>query len=261
MGISIITVSYNSAATIENTIKSVLPQLKKEDEYVVIDGKSSDGTIDIVKKYTGIRWVSERDNGISDAFNKGIRMADNDIIGIINSDDELLPGALEIVRNEFDDDVDVLYGNGIKWGDGVKKFRYISDRDTASLYDRMSILHPATFVKKAAYEKYGMFDVDLKCVMDRELLLRMLTKGARFKYVNCDLALYKLGGESYKMALRHTIPESEMISIKYGKSRIGARLFSIKSYINFSISKYLQKHEFADSAVRGIIGKKRDRNI
>ena len=116
--ITIITACYNSELTIENTIKSVLAQEYKALEYIIVDGDSKDNTVAIVNKYAVdnlyIKVISEPDEGISDAFNKGIRLASGTLIGLINSDDELAAGALESVNNCYiNTNADVIYGDTI----------------------------------------------------------------------------------------------------------------------------------------------------
>ena len=106
--ISIITITYNSERTVEETLKSVISQAYPNLEYIIVDGASKDKTLDVVAKYKDsiARIISEPDKGIADAFNKGIRMATGDLIGIINSDDLLLPGALRKMAESYDGDPD-----------------------------------------------------------------------------------------------------------------------------------------------------------
>lgn len=257
MKISIITICFNSEDTIEDTIKSIEKQDYKEIEYIIIDGKSTDRTIEIIKKYPNIKLISEKDNGISDAFNKGIKLATGEIIGIINSDDILEPNALKFVEKCFDNKTDVLFGNVIFFGEKIEPYINKSNPDIKKLYDYMSIMHPAVFVKKSAYDKYGNFDESLKSAMDRELLLRMYSKGANFKYVNTVLARFRIGGFSNNVALKYTIPENERISIEFGKSRLKARIFSYKCIINYKISTCLNKNKVIDKLVRKLIKKER----
>ena len=178
MRISIITVTYNSAATLGDTIRSVRNQNYNDLEYIIVDGGSTDGTIQIIHDNEDIisTWVSEPDRGISDAFNKGIRMATGELIGIINSDDMLADGALSAIAEAIEGDTEVLYGNVTSFGEGIKPYTEVPG-DLNGLYKSMVVLHPATFVKKSAYEKYGLFNVDYKCCMDRDLLLRMYSGG------------------------------------------------------------------------------------
>ena len=170
--ISVITITYNSAATLEETIRSVTSQDYPALEYVIIDGGSTDGTLDIVQKYKEQIQVvvSEPDNGISDAFNKGIARATGEIIGIINSDDILLPGALQAVAEAYDPQVDVYSGLILFWDE------------------------KARFVRKDAYQRYGLYRVDLRYMMDIELLVRFYKQGARFLLVENPLAKFRIGG-------------------------------------------------------------------
>ena len=240
---SIITVSFNSSRTIEQTITSVLSQRNVEFEYIIIDGASNDGTQEIIEKYKDrlAYYISEPDCGISDAFNKGISKAKGDIIGIINSDDILLEGALEYVKNSILDNTDVFCGR-------IKKFTSISeiprieiDKNTKIIHfddlrKRMVISHPATFVRNTTYRKYGVFDVSYRYSMDRELMLRMYLKGAKFQQSNMILTLFRDDGITGTHFLR-SIDESYKISIRYGTNRITANWVRIKKIIRFKFLK------------------------
>ena len=196
--ISVITITYNSERTLEDTIKSVISQDYDNLEYLIIDGGSKDHTLDIVQKYRDkiAVVVSEPDNGISDAFNKGIRLASGEVIGIINSDDLLLPGALKAVAKAYEESVDVYRGRTIRWNDvtDVKTRSIPSMRFPANSIKKRPICHQSTFVTKRAYEKYGVFDVNLKYMMDKDLLIRLYEAGIGWKYVDADLAVSRSGG-------------------------------------------------------------------
>lgn len=163
MKISIITVTFNSEATLKETIQSIRNQRYDDLEYIIVDGGSKDHTVDIIKENENIisKWISESDLGISDAFNKGIQMATGNLIGIINSDDMLEDNVLKVISQELKDDTDVLYGNAISFGEGIKPF-IEKPSSLDGLYVSMTIIHPATFVRKKAYEKYGTFNIDYK---------------------------------------------------------------------------------------------------
>lgn len=226
MKISIITITFNSEKTLEETIKSVVNQDYPELEYIIIDGKSTDNTISIIKEYEDkiSYWVSEKDKGICDAFNKGIAAATGDVIGIINSDDILLPGALQAVEKAYKSDVDVYYGDGIRiFEDGSTK--PYKAKHHKKLKTEMALVHPATFVSKQAYRKYGVFDPCYRTCMDRELLLRMLIAGAVFKKVDCTLAGYRMGGVSDQNS-EIVNREREEISYKYGVNKYEVYLHS-----------------------------------
>lgn len=208
---SIITISYNSSTTIERTIKSVLAQTYKFYEYIIIDGASKDGTLDIVKKWEQkfeqrLKWKSEPDNGIYDAMNKGLRVASGDIIGIVNSDDWLQPESLEIVAKVFEANgcnSNALYCGGIYYYciDGkVKRWdvNLNSFKRQVPLYIMSGIRHPATFVPKQVYEKVGMFDDLMKVSADQDFILRCHFEGVKFIEINTPLSNMSEGGISTK---------------------------------------------------------------
>lgn len=195
--ISIITITYNSEKTLEQTIKSVVDQGYANLEYIIIDGGSKDGTLDIVNKYRDkiAVVVSEKDNGISDAFNKGIRIASGDIIGIINSDDLLAKDALTILSEVYSEDVDVYRGNLIIWDDvSDKKYVNYPTMNFDVTRSTLSVCHPSTFISKNAYDKWGLYDVELRYMMDADILFRFYSKGAVFKHIDKPLAIFRLGG-------------------------------------------------------------------
>jgi glycosyltransferase involved in cell wall biosynthesis len=182
MKISIITVCYNSALTIRDTFESVLNQTYSDIEYIVVDGNSNDETLFIIKEYEPrfngkIYWISEPDNGLYDAMNKGIQMATGKIIGILNSDDRYTNGSvLEIVHDQFDaNNCQSLYGDlfVIKGG---KLCRYWRAGRQRSFKLGWMPPHPAFFLRKEIYEKYGLFRLDCGTAADYELMLRILEK-------------------------------------------------------------------------------------
>lgn len=195
--ISIITVSYNSASTIEETICSVITQDYDNLEYIVVDGASTDDTISIINKYKDSisLFVSEPDNGISDAFNKGIQLATGDIIGILNSDDVMLPNALSRLANYYDETIDVYRGNTVIWNpESNLKVREIPSMKFPKVPINIKVSHQGTFITSAAYKKYGMFKNEYKHIMDLELLCRFYRNNVRMKYVDVDVALFRMGG-------------------------------------------------------------------
>lgn len=173
--VSIITVCYNSEKTIAQTIESVLQQTYPNIEYIIIDGKSTDRTMEIVEKYRQqfdhrLKVISEPDQGIYDAMNKGIRMAEGDLIGIINSDDFYEPEAVEEMLHLYKKDMcAVLYGAVRNLVD--EKEESISIFSHEFLEER-TISHPACFITKSAYEKFGMYDTKYCSVADYDLMLR-----------------------------------------------------------------------------------------
>lgn len=193
--ISMITVAYNSSATIEKTILSVKNQCYPNLEYIIIDGGSTDGTQDIVRKHDDVVsvFVSEKDSGISDAFNKGIRYATGDLIGIINSDDYLLPNSLSVVAEEYDGVSDILMGNiFIEYGDG-KTVLEIPSKSFPIIPIFKHVAHQGMFVKKGVYENLGMYDINVRYPMDLEFLMRAYKSKVRFQYINKTLAVFCYG--------------------------------------------------------------------
>jgi len=239
--ITISTPCYNSESTIEYTIESIISQGYSNLEYNIIDGGSQDNTLKIVEKYSGYihKVVSEKDNGISDAFNKGVKYAEGELIGNINSDDLLLPGALEVIANAILDDTDVIYGNGVRlYEDGTTKpYNCLS---IENLYNCMALVHPAVFVRRRCYEKYGLFDLKYKSCMDRDLLLRMYHGGAKFQYIDKPLICYRMGGASDQNFFKYTMPEKREISIKYGMPKWKANYIYIMDFVKFNILKIIK---------------------
>ena len=195
--ISIVTITYNSEKTLEETIKSVVSQNYDNLEYLIVDGGSKDKTLDIVEKYREkiAVIVSEPDKGISDAFNKGIRKASGEIIGIINSDDFLMPNALETVAKYYDPTIDVYSGNVVFWNEDTRdEFSSVPDIKFDKLKLQYGTAHPARFIRKDAYEKYGIYGLDFRYNMDIDLLCRFYRKGAKFIHIDENLAKFRMGG-------------------------------------------------------------------
>ncbi|CUS77996.1 glycosyltransferase family 2 protein [Candidatus Kryptobacter tengchongensis] len=195
--ITVITVVLNGEKYLEQTIQSVINQTYPNVEYIIIDGGSTDGTLDIIKKYEDEidYWVSERDKGISDAFNKGITTALGEIIGIINADDWYELNAVNIVVAQFlDKRVDVVHGMLRYWYKADKTELFFGN--DALLFKEMTINHPTTFVSSKCYKRFGLFREDFRCAMDYEWLLRVKINGATFLYINQVIANMRSSGKS-----------------------------------------------------------------
>lgn len=206
MKITIITITYNSAKTVRDTLESVKSQkFNGELEYIVVDGASSDGTQDIVAEYNDIvtKFISESDKGIYDAMNKGISMATGEVVGILNSDDIFYDeNVLETIANTFEqNDCDSVFGN----------LQFVKENDLntvvriwkGSPYKKGAFLkgwhpaHPTFYVKRSIYEKYGLFDISLDVSADFELMLRFIEKySITAFYVDCNIVKMRMGGES-----------------------------------------------------------------
>ena len=198
--ISIITVVYNGALYIEQTIKSVIDQDYKNTEHIIIDGGSTDGTQDIIKKYEQhlAFWVSEKDSGIYNAMNKGWRKATGDVIGILNADDYYLEGTLFKVAKAFTEaKVDVVYGNLLKHRNIGSKTYLREEFPNISIMERtMGIFHPSSFVVKKVYQDLEGYNEQYKLSSDYDFLLRAYKGNYTFEYLNEALTVFRIGGVS-----------------------------------------------------------------
>jgi glycosyltransferase involved in cell wall biosynthesis len=207
--ISIITVTYNSGETIKDTIESVLRQEYDNYEYLVIDGGSRDNTVNIIKEYepkfrSRMKWISEKDKGMYDGINKGIRMATGDVVGIINSDDFYhRTDIFEIIAKtvEKNKDIQAIYGDVrfVKPDNLKTTVRYYSSKHWKPWRFRFGFMpaHPTFFTYKENFEKYGYYQYDYHIAADYELLIRHLyTNKVPAKYVPVDFMKMRTGGRS-----------------------------------------------------------------
>ena len=205
MKISIITATYNSAATIKDTLLSVNAQTYTNIEHIIVDGSSKDDTLDIVHKY-GERVstiISEPDKGIYDAMNKGIQAATGDVVGILNSDDFFTSNdVVSVVANTFNEnDIDALYGDihFVNPDNLDKTVRYYSSRIFRPSLFRFGIMpaHPSFYMKRECYEKHGLYSLNYKIAADFDLLIRYLYKEkVNYKYINKNFVTMRTGGVS-----------------------------------------------------------------
>lgn len=198
--ISIITVCYNSAAHVEQAIQSVVSQPYENKEYIVIDGGSTDGTLDIIAKYHNQidYFVSEPDRGISDAFNKGIKVATGDIIGICNSDDFMMPNVLSRIADEYDEVTDIYRGYCIVWNKKTGKKHTLHPNTRFSIPPFGAIIcHESSFISKRLYQKIGLYKTNFKYMMDLDLFIRIYKdKTVRTKFVDVCVITFCTGGVS-----------------------------------------------------------------
>ncbi|NOZ64450.1 MAG: glycosyltransferase [Caldiserica bacterium] len=197
--VSIITPCLNSEKTIEDTIQSVINQTYSNIEYIIIDGGSRDGTLKIIEKYQGkiARCISEADQGIFAAMNKGIKLASGEIIGIINSDDWYVEKAVEKVVDSYisQPETDIFFADCMIVLEDID-FAFLRRGNLSRLLEEMSINHPTCFVTRNAYHKWGKFDTAFKFAADYELALRFYFSGAKFFYIPEVLAFMRKGGAS-----------------------------------------------------------------
>lgn len=201
--VSIITPCFNSQKTIRETIESVLHQTYQNIEYIIVDGGSKDSTLDIIKEYEPLfhgrlKYISEQDRGVYDAMNKGLRMSNGKLIGIINSDDFYELDAVEnAVLHMTDEKYQVIYGY-------CRLYRNNHPVDVLKrshkTLDGGMIPHPSCFVTRAAYCDYGMFSERYKVAADYELMLRFKkSEGVHFVQIRKILSNFRYGGLSSQM--------------------------------------------------------------
>lgn len=198
--VSIITVVFNGEKYLEQTIQNVVSQTYDNTEYIVIDGGSTDGTLDIIRKYEDkiAYWISEKDEGISDALNKGIKLSSGEVIGIIHSDDYYASKDVVLsIVSEFNkhQKIKAIYGilDSVDPKTGKLELRCGKDCSPNVIRKRMYIPHPTLFCKKEVYENIGYFRKDLKCAMDYEWAIR-LVKYTRPYFLNERIAVMRRGG-------------------------------------------------------------------
>jgi len=240
--VSIITVSHNSVETIADTINSVLTQSYPYIEYIVIDGDSTDGTIELISSFGKkiSQFVSGSDKGIYDAINKGIAIATGDIIGILNSDDFFYDNkVVEKIALAFDEnDIDAVFGD-VRFVDRLKLsrvVRYYSSKYFKPSRFRFGFMppHPSFYVRRELFEKFGYYKTDYKIAADFELLVRfILIHGINYKYLEMPFVSMRTGGISNK-SFRSNITLNREIAR-------ACRENGIKTNYLFIYSKYIIK--------------------
>lgn len=242
MKLTVITVCLNSGKTIEKTIQSVIAQIAQEWEleYIVIDGGSSDGTMTIVEKYGAYisQYVSEPDQGIFDAMNKGISMASGDVIAFLNSDDWYEKNALINIMEVFiNSDCDcVCCDNYVLGKNGQKNYYNASKYSIEDLHIQMTYYHSSIFCKKEFFKKNGNFDLKYKIAADYDWFLGIIERGAKLRYIHQPVFTFCYGGisstneiacakEARQIALRHMPSDKGMY-----RDKIDWRLCEVVMY-------------------------------
>ncbi len=218
MKVSIITVCYNSAETIEDTIRSVASQTYKNIEYIIIDGMSKDATINIIRnnEHTISKWISEKDNGIYDAMNKGVKLATGEIVGILNADDIFANQFVieHIVDKFINTNADAVYADlkYVQKDDTSKSIRYWKSGN----YKQGAFLngwmppHPTIYLKRSIYERYGLYRLDMPSAADYEYMLRVIhIHRIKLTYLTETTVLMREGGLSNKSLLHRLIANKD----------------------------------------------------
>lgn len=247
MKISIITVCYNSAKTIEKTILSVVNQTHKDIEYIIVDGKSKDDTIEIIEKYNSnvTKWISESDKGLYDAMNKGIAMATGDIIGILNSDDTFHSNTVieEISNFHEQNNIDASVGNIIQHKVNSQIIRLYSSKNWNPGKLKIGFMppHPSIFFKKELFNKFGLYDLGFKIGADYELITRFFLKNKIiWKYSGITTTAMLVGGlsssgfSSYKLITKEIQKALSMNGVVFSP-------FNIKMRFLWKIIGFLKK--------------------
>lgn len=223
--VSIVTPSFNQGRFIEETILSIKNQYYSNIEHIVVDGGSTDNTIKVLKRYEkeyDLTWISEQDEGQSDAINKGFRMAEGDIIGWLNSDDVYFSkDVISYVVKEFKNypDVSVIYGDRayIDESSLIQKVKLVPYFNHKRLKRGCFISQPSTFFRKTVIQNYDL-DISIDLAMDYEYWLRMAKDGIRFKHVYKILSAFRIHESSKSLSRRKEMKtEAKKVKKKYGQ--------------------------------------------
>ena len=224
--VSVVTPSYNRGEFIEDTILSVKNQDYPNIEHIIVDGGSTDNTLEILRKYEkeyNLTWISEPDKGQSDGTNKGLKMAKGEIIGWLNSDDLYFDKqAVSCVVREFTEsgDADLIHGNNIIINQNNLILQVVHHASKIS-YEKMLrlnyISHPATFIRKASLGNVEL-DVEFQYAPDYELWLRLLEKGLKFKHINRIVACHKWHALMKSFVRRSVSADTRLVQARYGRA-------------------------------------------
>ena len=223
MKFSIITVVYNNKDTIQDTINSVLSQKHDDIEHIILDGASTDGTAEVINETIkihkeNIKFISEKDNGIYDAMNKGIGLATGDIIGMLNSDDFYNNNnVISIVANEFmTKNVDSVFADLVyvrpEYSDKIVRYYSSANFDPKKMAYGWMPAHPTFFVRKELYDQYGLYKTDYQIAADYELIARFLVKNkVNYSYIPKVLVKMRTGGVSTRNLKSNWILNKEIL--------------------------------------------------
>ncbi|WP_312067450.1 glycosyltransferase family 2 protein [Empedobacter sp.] len=246
MKISIITVCWNASATLEETIKSVASQTYNNIEYIIVDGGSTDSSVDIIKKYTNVIdiWVSEKDKGLYDAMNKGVAMATGDYIGILNADDTFFEkNTIEKVAKFLQDNpLDACVGDIVQHKNG-KIIRKYSSKNWIPEKLKIGFMapHPAIFFKKELFQKFGNYKLGYKIAADYELIIRYFIKHTiTWKYSGITTTSMSVGGAS-SSGLSSYNKITEEVAKAFTDNKISYSPFKVKYRVFWKIFDFLKK--------------------
>ncbi len=227
--VSIVTIVLNGENFLEKTIQSVLNQTYKNIEYIIIDGGSSDRTLDVIQQYDQklAFWLSEPDKGISDAFNKGIAASTGELVQLLNADDRLSPDQIEQgVKALADTATDFVFGD-LLFHDPEDRIVYRINGDpeyTRLIHSKMpELCHPTVLARRKTYDRIGLFDTRYRYAMDYDWFLRLHCQGGGGTYVKSIVGQMGIGGASDR-SYAHALKEVRDISVRHGQQRLKAEL-------------------------------------
>ena len=236
--ITIVTVCYNAGDKLEKTIQSVVTQTYPFIEYIIIDGASTDNTFDIATKYNKeiALFITEKDNGIYDAMNKGIKLATGSLVIFLNAGDYFVSkDVIDIYLSKINvRDADLFYGR-IVWNDAVNKELILSDHNNTKFQKDLmnsNFPHPATLYKKEIFNKVGFFNLTYRILSDYEWNVRaLIVEKIKFQYINTIVTVFFVDGVSNSLANADTIKnEQDKIKMFYSKN----------AYLNYLFQKYFK---------------------
>jgi len=230
MRVSIITPSYNSSKFISGAIESVLGQQYNDIEYIVIDGGSTDGTIEILSKFPKIKWISAPDGGMYDAVNKGVQLATGEICAYLNCDDRYLPYTVRYVVEKFrsDPSVDFVYGNCEYIDERERPLFVLRPPPYAIARQSLRILwsQPTLFWREGVNKNIGPFDSNLRLIGDRDFMIRLIVNHMRGCLIKCNLARFMLrDGSLSAQEAGMRMREFATLNCRYGRHRELVKMF------------------------------------
>ena len=261
MKFSIVTISFNQRQYLKEAMASVLDQDHSEIEYIVVDPGSTDGSRELITRYASrlSHTIFESDEGAADGLNKGFARATGDIFCFLNSDDVLLPGAMKCVARVFEQhpDCDIVMGNGFTidaQGQRIRRIRAGGFTLERYFYGGATWLQQATFFRRSAYNAVSGFNVNNRSCWDGELLVDMIRHGAKVRYLNQDLALFRIHPQSITGSRRHRemmkADAHRMFSLSSGRQ--WTVLDALRVYF-FRLERILTHPGAVESAIRARI--------
>jgi glycosyltransferase involved in cell wall biosynthesis len=258
MKFSLVTISFNQCDYLEEAMTSILNQDFPAIEYIVVDPGSTDGSRELIERYRErlAHVVFESDQGAADGLNKGFRHATGEIFGFLNSDDALLPGALKAVAQVFREnpDCDIVMGNGFvvdAQGKHIRRIRAAGFTVDRYFYGGVTWLQQSTFFRRSVFDRVGGFNVNNRSCWDGELVLDMVRQGGKVKYLNQDLALFRIHARSITGSKRHSemmrADAERMFSLSRG--RRWTALDTLRGYL-VRLERVLTHPGAVESAIR-----------